>query len=99
MTQIESLYYDQLSSFNHQSHWAHSQLFNISMLNAILAIIKLALHFYFHQESSSIKWEETINTIRQETNQKLILEKIVLTRLAQHKSMNSSCVSSKSLAQ
>ena len=86
-------------NYLHSSSNLIGHIRNISMLNAILAIIKLALHFYFHQESSSIKWEETINTIRQETNQQLILEKIVLTRLAQHKSMNSSCVSSKSLAQ
>lgn len=100
MTKIECVYYDQLSSLDHQSDWSHSQLLNISMLDAILNIIKVAQSFHFHEESSSMKWEETISRIREETNERWILEeKIVLTRLAEQKSIDSSCISSNSLAQ
>lgn len=102
MSSIERHYYDQLSSFNDQhSDWSHSQLLNISILDGVLAMIHLAQHFNFHQDSFSNKWQEEVNKIRQETQQQWILdEKIVLTRLAPpEKPIDSTCISSNTLAQ
>ena len=45
MTQIESLYYDQLSSLNHQSDWSHSQLFNISEGLTTSELFKISSNF------------------------------------------------------
>lgn len=99
MTPTERVYYDQLSPLAHPADWSSSQLLNVSMLDGTLAIVRLAQNFNFQNDPSSIKWQEAMDIIRQETrNQWILDEKIVLTRLADHKAVNSACISSSTLA-
>ncbi len=99
MTPNERVYYDQLSSLNDDSDWSHSQLLSVSMLDGTLAIISFAQSFDFQNDSSSLKWQEAMNKIREETrNQWILDEKIVLTRLAHRKEIDSTCISSTTIA-
>ncbi len=99
MTQIERIYYDQLSSLNNNSDWSNTQLLSVSMLDGTLAIVNLIQNFNFKNDLSSIKWQEALNTIRQETRNRWILdEKIVLNRLKEIKEIDSTCISSTTMA-
>jgi hypothetical protein len=99
MTSIERVYYDQLSSLNNDSDWSHSQLLSVSMLDGALAIISFAQNFDFQNDPSSIKWQEAMAKIREETRNGWILEeKTVLTRIAHQKEIDSTCISSNTIA-
>jgi hypothetical protein len=100
MTSIERDYYNQLSSLNNSSDWSNDQLLSVSMLDGTLAIMNLLQNFNFKNQLSSIQqFQQALDIIRQEARDQWILdEKIVLTRLAQTKDINSTCISSSNMA-
>ncbi len=99
MTPTERVYYDQLSSLNSDSDWSNSQLLSVSMLDGALAILNLTQNLNFKNNSSSIEWQEALETIRQETRNRWILdEKIVLIRLKVKPEIDSTCISSTTMA-
>ncbi|UJR07788.1 hypothetical protein I4U23_012070 [Adineta vaga] len=99
MTSIERNYYDEISLFTADSDWSNYQLLSVSMLDSILAIIDLTEYFHSNSLERNIQWQEAINKVRQDARQQWILnEQIILTRLTEKKEIDSTCISSTSIA-
>lgn len=99
MTSVEKVYYDQLSSLINLSDWSNTQLLSVSMLDGTLGIINFIQKFHSKTDTSSNEWREALNSIRQEARNRWILdEKIVVNRLKEKKEIDSTCISSTTIA-
>ena len=99
MTPIERIYYDEISPSTSDSDWSHYQLLSVSVFDGVLAILNLTEYFHSNSSGENAQWHEAMNKVRQDARDRWILdEKIVLTRLAEQKQVNSTCISSTSIA-
>ncbi|CAF1104193.1 unnamed protein product [Adineta ricciae] len=99
MTPIERVYYDEISPFVSDSDWSHYQLLSVSVFDGVLAILNLTEHFHSNSSEENAEWQEAMNRVRQAARDRWILdEKVVLTRLAEQKQLNPTCISSTSIA-
>lgn len=85
MTPVEHLFYQDLSSSTLDGSWSTDQLFSVSMLDGILAIIDQTRRFDERNAPPDLQrcqeWRETLNAIREQARDRWILdEKLVLSR-------------------
>ena len=85
MTPVESLFYQDLSSATLDAAWSVDQLFSVSMLDGILAIVEQTREFNERNAPPDLdrckEWRETLNGIREQARDRWILEeKLVLSR-------------------